>query len=101
MPNHPFSEQFFPNMQSKPSLVLLEVVSFCPITCYLGYVADLQLCTISYLVESILYIYISRGFYIKNKHKMPNQDSFKILCVFDADTVFSELSVDVWLQTSS
>ena len=36
MLDNPFSEEIFPNIQSKPPLVQLEAVSSCPITCYLG-----------------------------------------------------------------
>ena len=36
MLDNPLSEEFFPNIQSKPVLVQLEVISPCPIACYLG-----------------------------------------------------------------
>lgn len=35
-PEHYFSEENFPNTQSKLPLVELETISSCPITCYLG-----------------------------------------------------------------
>ena len=40
MLHHPFSEEIFPNIQSKPPLVQLEAVSSCPVTCYLGEETD-------------------------------------------------------------
>ncbi|KAK4826382.1 hypothetical protein QYF61_008053 [Mycteria americana] len=38
----------FPNIQSKPSLVQLETISSCPITCYLGEETDPHLTTTSF-----------------------------------------------------
>jgi len=35
MLDYPFGEEFFPNIQSKPSLVQLEAVSSHPVACYL------------------------------------------------------------------
>jgi len=35
MLDNPFSEEIFPNIQSKPSLVQLEAIFSCPVTCYL------------------------------------------------------------------
>lgn len=32
---HPFFEESFPNVQSKPSLMQLETISFHPVTCHL------------------------------------------------------------------
>ncbi|KAK4814505.1 hypothetical protein QYF61_021568 [Mycteria americana] len=40
MLDNPFSEEKFPNIQSKPPLVQLEAISSCPITCYLGEETD-------------------------------------------------------------
>jgi len=36
MLDNPFCEDLFPNIQSKPSLMLLEAIFSHPITCYLG-----------------------------------------------------------------
>ncbi|KAK4831896.1 hypothetical protein QYF61_020043 [Mycteria americana] len=47
MLDHPFSEEKFPNIQSKPPLVLLEAISSRPITCYLGEETDPHLSTTS------------------------------------------------------
>ncbi|KAK4824802.1 LOW QUALITY PROTEIN: hypothetical protein QYF61_019470 [Mycteria americana] len=47
MPDNPFSEVKFPNIQSKPPLVQLEAISSCPITCYLGEETDPHLSTTS------------------------------------------------------
>ncbi|KAK4817862.1 hypothetical protein QYF61_001531 [Mycteria americana] len=54
MPDNPFSEVKFPNIQSKPPLVQLEAISSCPITCYLGEETDSHLSTPSFqaVVES-------------------------------------------------
>ncbi|KAK4808355.1 hypothetical protein QYF61_026958 [Mycteria americana] len=40
MLDNPFSEEKFPNIQSKPPLAQLEAISSCPITCYLGEETD-------------------------------------------------------------
>ncbi|KAK4828510.1 hypothetical protein QYF61_026781 [Mycteria americana] len=42
MLDNPFSEEKFPNIQSKPPLAQLEAISFRPITCYLGEETDPQ-----------------------------------------------------------
>lgn len=36
IPEHPSSEEYFPNIQSKPPLAPLEAVSSHPVACYLG-----------------------------------------------------------------
>ncbi|KAK4828479.1 LOW QUALITY PROTEIN: hypothetical protein QYF61_026704 [Mycteria americana] len=46
----PFSEDIFPNIQSKPPLAQLEAISSCPITCYLGEQTDTHLTTTSFQV---------------------------------------------------
>ncbi|KAK4821205.1 hypothetical protein QYF61_015773 [Mycteria americana] len=48
MLDNPFSEEKFPNIQSKPPLVQLEAISSCPITCYLGEETDPHLSTTSF-----------------------------------------------------
>ncbi|KAK4831678.1 hypothetical protein QYF61_018675 [Mycteria americana] len=50
MLENPFSEEKFPNIQSKPPLVQLEAISSCPITCYLGEETDPHLSTTSFQV---------------------------------------------------
>ncbi|KAK4830406.1 hypothetical protein QYF61_010937 [Mycteria americana] len=50
MLDNPFSEEKFPNIQSKPPLAQLEAVSSCPITCYLGEETDPHLSTTSFQV---------------------------------------------------
>ncbi|KAK4828787.1 hypothetical protein QYF61_000844 [Mycteria americana] len=50
MLDNPFSEEKFPNIQSKPPLVQLEAISSCPITCYLGEETDPHLSTTSFQV---------------------------------------------------
>ncbi|KAK4817963.1 hypothetical protein QYF61_003483 [Mycteria americana] len=50
MLDNPFSEEKFPNIQSKPPLVQLEAISSCPITCYLGEETDSHLSTTSFQV---------------------------------------------------
>ncbi|KAK4816835.1 hypothetical protein QYF61_023899 [Mycteria americana] len=54
MLDNPFSEEIFPNIQSKPPLAQLEAISSCPITCYLGEETDPHLSTTSFqaVVES-------------------------------------------------
>ncbi|KAK4817040.1 hypothetical protein QYF61_026166 [Mycteria americana] len=54
MPDNPFSEVTFPNIQSKPPLAQLEAISSHPITCYLGEETDPHLSTTSFqaVVES-------------------------------------------------
>ncbi|KAK4823306.1 hypothetical protein QYF61_000519, partial [Mycteria americana] len=47
MLDNPFSEEKFPNIQSKPPLAQLETISSCPITCYLGEETDPHLSTTS------------------------------------------------------
>ncbi|KAK4821882.1 hypothetical protein QYF61_004398 [Mycteria americana] len=48
MLDNPFSEEKFPNIQSKPPLAQLEAISFRPITCYLGEETDPHLSTTSF-----------------------------------------------------
>ncbi|KAK4810953.1 hypothetical protein QYF61_013361 [Mycteria americana] len=48
MLDNPFSEEKFPNIQSKPPLAQLEAISSCPIACYLGEETDTQLSTTSF-----------------------------------------------------
>ena len=36
MPDHSFSKEIFPNIQSKPPLTQLEAIASCPITSYMG-----------------------------------------------------------------
>ncbi|KAK4816367.1 hypothetical protein QYF61_016271 [Mycteria americana] len=48
MLDNPFSEEKFPNIQSKPPLAQLEAISSCPITCYLGEETDPHLATTSF-----------------------------------------------------
>ncbi|KAK4822886.1 hypothetical protein QYF61_021105 [Mycteria americana] len=50
MLDNPFSEEIFPNIQSKPPLAQLEAISSCPITCYLGEDTDPHLTTTSFQV---------------------------------------------------
>ncbi|KAK4807092.1 hypothetical protein QYF61_018433 [Mycteria americana] len=50
MLDNPFSEEKFPNIQSKPPLAQLEAISSCPITCYLGEETDPHLSTASFQV---------------------------------------------------
>ncbi|KAK4825284.1 LOW QUALITY PROTEIN: hypothetical protein QYF61_026129 [Mycteria americana] len=50
MLDNPFSEDIFPNIQSKPPLVQLEAVSSHPIVCYLGEETDPHLSTTSFQV---------------------------------------------------
>ncbi|KAK4826053.1 hypothetical protein QYF61_004168 [Mycteria americana] len=54
MLDNPFSEEKFPNIQSKPPLAQLEAISSCPIPCYLGEETDPHLSTTSFqaVVES-------------------------------------------------
>ncbi|KAK4816070.1 hypothetical protein QYF61_011294, partial [Mycteria americana] len=48
--DNPFTEEIFPNIQSKPPLAQLEAISSCPITCYLGKETDPHLSTTSFQV---------------------------------------------------
>ncbi|KAK4818814.1 hypothetical protein QYF61_019743 [Mycteria americana] len=48
MLDNPFSEEKFPNIQSKPPLAQLEAISSCPITCYLGEEINPHLSTTSF-----------------------------------------------------
>ncbi|KAK4824404.1 hypothetical protein QYF61_014715 [Mycteria americana] len=48
MLDNPFSEEKFPNIQSKPPLAQLEAISSHPITCYLGEETDPHLSTTSF-----------------------------------------------------
>ncbi|KAK4832495.1 hypothetical protein QYF61_023542 [Mycteria americana] len=50
MLDNPFSEEEFPNIQSKPPLAQLEAISSCPVTCYLGEETDPHLSTASFQV---------------------------------------------------
>ncbi|KAK4832223.1 hypothetical protein QYF61_021070 [Mycteria americana] len=50
MLDNPFSEEKFPNIQSKPPLAQREAISSCPITCYLGEETDPHLSTTSFQV---------------------------------------------------
>ncbi|KAK4822584.1 LOW QUALITY PROTEIN: hypothetical protein QYF61_017170 [Mycteria americana] len=54
MPDNPFGEEFFPNIQSKPPLAQLEAISSCASACYLGEQTDPHLATASFqiVVES-------------------------------------------------
>ncbi|KAK4815496.1 hypothetical protein QYF61_003054 [Mycteria americana] len=54
MLDNPFSEEIFPNIQSKPPLAQLEVLPSCPMACYLGEETDPHLSTTSFhvVVES-------------------------------------------------
>ena len=45
-----FGEEIFPNIQSKCPLALFVVISFCPITHYLGKQTDTHLSTTSFRV---------------------------------------------------
>ena len=47
MPDHPFREVVFPNVQPEPFLVQLEAIPSSPITDYMGEEADPQLTTTS------------------------------------------------------
>ena len=48
--DNPFSEEIFPNIQSKPPLVQLEAIFSRPVTCYLGEETDTHLTTTSFQV---------------------------------------------------
>ncbi|KAK4816497.1 hypothetical protein QYF61_017458 [Mycteria americana] len=48
MLDNPFSEEKFPNIQSKPPLAQLEAISSRPVTCYLGKQTDPHLTTTSF-----------------------------------------------------
>ncbi|KAK4810666.1 hypothetical protein QYF61_007466 [Mycteria americana] len=50
MLDNPFSEEKFPNIQSKPPLAQLEAISSRPITSYLGEETDTHLSTTSFQV---------------------------------------------------
>ncbi|KAK4808540.1 hypothetical protein QYF61_009843, partial [Mycteria americana] len=50
MLDNPFSEEKFPNIQTKPPLAQLETISSCPITCYLGKETDTHLTATSFQV---------------------------------------------------
>ncbi|KAK4832035.1 hypothetical protein QYF61_020550 [Mycteria americana] len=60
--DNPFSEEKFPNIQSKPPLAQLEAISSCPITCYLGEETDPHLTTTSFqrAIRSPLSLLFSR-----------------------------------------
>lgn len=50
MPDHPFGEEVFPNIESKPPLAQLEGISSCPVPCYLREVTDPHISTVSFRV---------------------------------------------------
>jgi len=50
MPDHSFSKDFFPNIQSKPPLMQLEAIAPCPIASYLGEETNTHLTTTSFQV---------------------------------------------------
>ncbi|KAK4812334.1 hypothetical protein QYF61_017111 [Mycteria americana] len=50
MLDNPFSEEIFPNTQSKPPLAQLEAISSHPMACYLGEEANTHLSTTSFQV---------------------------------------------------
>ncbi|KAK4819817.1 hypothetical protein QYF61_011836 [Mycteria americana] len=52
MLDNPFSEEKFPNLQSKPPLAQLEAISSRPITCYWGEETDPHLSTTSFQVST-------------------------------------------------
>ncbi|KAK4832178.1 hypothetical protein QYF61_020958 [Mycteria americana] len=54
MLDNPLGKEIFPNIQAKPPLAQLEVVSSCPMACYLGEETDPHLATTSFqgVVES-------------------------------------------------
>ncbi|KAK4830366.1 hypothetical protein QYF61_010143 [Mycteria americana] len=54
MLDNPFSEEKFPNIQSKPPLAQLEAISSCPITCYLGEETNPHLSTTSFQAKQAL-----------------------------------------------
>jgi len=47
MPDHSFSKEIFPNIQSEPPLAQLEAVSFRPVSSYLGEDTNTHLTTTS------------------------------------------------------
>jgi len=52
MPDHSFSKEFFPNIQSKLPLAQLEAIASCPITCCLREETDSHLPTTSFQVAA-------------------------------------------------
>jgi len=50
MPDHSFSKEIFPNVQSKPPLTQLEAIASCLITGYLGEETNTCLTTASFQV---------------------------------------------------
>jgi len=50
MPDHSFSEEIFPNIQSEPPLMQLEAISSHPIAGYLGEGTNTHLTTTSFQV---------------------------------------------------
>jgi len=50
MPDHSFSKEFFPNIQSKPPLMQLEAIASCPTAGYLGEETNTCLTTTSFQV---------------------------------------------------
>ncbi|KAK4823633.1 LOW QUALITY PROTEIN: hypothetical protein QYF61_004366 [Mycteria americana] len=62
MLDNPFSEEIFPNIQSKPPLAQLEAISSCPIACYFGKEIDTHLTTTSFqrAIRSPLSLLFSR-----------------------------------------
>ena len=50
VPDHFFSKEIFPNIQSKPPLAQLQAIAFCPIASYLGEETNTCLTTTSFQV---------------------------------------------------
>ncbi|XP_053940070.1 uncharacterized protein LOC128854090 [Cuculus canorus] len=50
VPNDPFCEKFFPDVQSDPPLAQLEAIPPCPVPCHLGEEASIHLSTTSFQV---------------------------------------------------
>ena len=50
VPDSPFTEEIFPNIQSKPPMAQPEAISSCPISCYLGEETNTHLATTSFQV---------------------------------------------------
>ncbi|KAK4826194.1 hypothetical protein QYF61_006138 [Mycteria americana] len=60
MLDNPFSEEKFPNIQSKPPLVQLEAISSHPITCYLGEETNTHFTTTSFQTKQPLFPQLSK-----------------------------------------
>ena len=54
MPDHPFREEIFPNIQPEPPLVQLDAIPSHPITSYVGEEATSHLATTSLQVGKVL-----------------------------------------------